>query len=76
MLLNIAFAISTIESSRHRRVARLNLDGWRHARAPDRVKLIEHGRERRERVEAQRARTRGEREDEAWAAFARGWESD
>lgn len=43
MLLNIALAISTIESSRHWRVARLNLDGWRRARAPDRVKLIELG---------------------------------
>lgn len=43
MLLNTALAISTIESSHHRRVARLNLDGWRRTRAPDRVKLIELG---------------------------------
>lgn len=35
--------MSTIESSHHRRVARLNLDWWRRARAPDRVKLIELG---------------------------------
>jgi len=32
----------TIESH-HRRVARLNLDGWSRARVSDRVKLIELG---------------------------------
>lgn len=73
MLLNTALAKPTIESSRHRHVARLNLDEWCRARALDRVKLIELGGNS---ARGLKRKGRGQEQKERMKHGSRGWESD